>query len=143
MLCVPILAAFGPTFALVVAIDGRARTAAFLEPAQEFGELCSSRRKAASPRRGWHQPREGSRPRLAGAVAELSFESPAETRGICKAEVLGNCRDRLVRHWVGQDRMRFEQPLELNVSGHAACIFEQPIEIGTGDSDEPAEVLRP
>jgi hypothetical protein len=39
-------------------------------------------------------------------------------------------------------RWRCEQPFALNVSGHAAYVFEQPIETGTGHSDEPAEVLR-
>jgi hypothetical protein len=39
--------------------------------------------------------------------------------------------------------MHLEQPLDVNVSGYAVRIFEQPIEIGTGYSDEPAKGLRP
>ena len=100
------------------------------------------RQYAASWPRGGCQPSQCSRPRLTGAMAELSFESPAETRGIRKAGVLGDCRiDRCSR--VAQERLRFEQPLALNEAGDATCVFEQPIEIGAGHSDEPAQVLRP
>lgn len=53
---------------------------------------------------------------LGGAVAELSFECTA--RGIGKAQLLGDCRDRLRVGGIGHARMRFGQPLALSVAGH-------------------------
>jgi hypothetical protein len=38
--------------------------------------------------------------------------------------------------------MRFEQALALNISGHAAYVFKEAIETGSGHSDEPAQGLR-
>src|SRR5262249_16777426 len=44
---------------------------------------------------------------------------------------------------IGQHRMRFEQPLTLDVSGYTSGIFEQPIKIGSGHSNQPVEDRRP
>jgi hypothetical protein len=76
-------------------------------------------------------------------VAKLSFKVAAEARGICEAEILGDCRNRSGRRGIGQDRLRFEEPLALNVSGDATYIVKQPIEIGTGHPDKPAQSPRP
>jgi hypothetical protein len=100
--------------------------------------MAPRRRPTGLWRSGKVHPGEHSRARLAGAVAELSLERPAETGSVCETEVLGNRRDRPGRHGVGQDDVCFEQALALNVSGDAACVLEQPIKIGAGHPREPA-----
>jgi hypothetical protein len=39
--------------------------------------------------------------------------------------------------------VRLNQALALNIPGHTPAIFEQPIEIGSGDSDEATQDRRP
>ena len=102
----------------------------------------SRRRRTGFGRRAELHSGQCSRPRGARAVAELSFESAAETGSVCKAKVFGNCRDKLGCRKAGQGRSRFEQPLALNVASEAAGIFEQPIKTGAGHADEPAKGLR-
>jgi hypothetical protein len=75
-------------------------------------------------------------------MTELPFEGAAEARGIRKAQILGDRRDRLYSRRTGDDRMRFEQPLAVDVSGNTSHIFEQPIKIGAGHSNEWAQGLR-
>src|SRR5271165_2494712 len=113
-----------------------------LEPSKKLAEVCSFWPYMAARRRRWRQPRQ-RRPHLAGAVAELSSERAAETRRICEAQILGDRRDRLFGRGIGQDRMRFEQPLPLNVSGDTSRVLEQPIKIGWRHSDKPAQDRRP
>ena len=109
------------------------------EAAEEFPGIRAIRYRTARQRRAGGQPGQCSRPHLGGAVAELSFERSAEGGRIGEAEVLGNSRDGLRRCSVRQDGMRLQQPLALNISGHTADAFEQPIEIGAGHPDEPTQ----
>jgi hypothetical protein len=67
-----------------------------LEPSKQLAEVCSCRRFGASRHRRRRQSGQGGRTHLAWAVAELSSEGAAETRGICEAQIIGNCGDRLL-----------------------------------------------
>ena len=90
-----------------------------LESAKQCAEIIALRWYAAEKHRWRRQPGERRRPHLAGTVAELPFEGTAETGGIRETQIFGDRRDRLSGRVVGQYRMGFEQPLTLNVPGHA------------------------
>ena len=121
----------------------RARGVTPLKSPNKLAEVASCRWRWASRRRGWRQPGECRRPQLARAVAKLTFEGTAEAGGVCKTQILGDRRDRLRIRRIGQHRMRFEQPLTLNVSGDTSGILEQSIEIRSRHADQPAEDRRP
>src|SRR5215471_6315818 len=114
-----------------------------LKSSNKLAEVASCRWRWAPRRRGWRLPGECRRPQLARAVTEFTFEGTAETRGVCKTQIVGDRRDRLRARRIGQHRMRLEQPLALNVAGHTSGILEQSIEIGPGHSDQPTEDRRP
>jgi hypothetical protein len=114
-----------------------------LKSSNELAEVCSCRRRKASRRRGWRQSGECRRPQLAGTVTELTLEGTGEAGGVCETQIVGDRRDRLRARRIGQHRMRFEQPLTLNVAGCTCGILEQSIETGSGHSDQPAEDRRP
>ena len=110
-----------------------------LEPAEELAEIRSTGQRAALWRRRRLEPSQRDGARLAGAVAELSFEGPAETGRIGEAKVLSNNRDRCSCRGVRQDGLRFEQTLMLDVPSDAALVFKQPIDCLLYTSPSPRD----
>src|SRR5215468_511619 len=77
------------------------------------------------------------------AVTELPFGGTSEAGSIGEAKILGDRRDRLCRRRICHHRVRFEQPLALNIPSDTSPAFVQAIETGPRHSNEPARSNRP